>query len=156
MVTALKHGRRHLPHTPFGQATYALYVAICLFALAKGDRWQKVSGGMLLLVAILTVLVQDRIHWLDPEARLFTLDGLLLAYFLGLAVFIGRAWMMVCAAFQLLSTLSHPAAHALRHVDPNAYLALLQLFNYGVYLSVATSVAVGVLGRGRTRREAAP
>jgi len=131
-----------VPHSTFARITYAVFASICLAALWKGDREERMAGVVLLLTTIFTPLIQDRIHWMDPGARFLIEDSLLLVLLLGLAMRHGRTWMLFAAAFQLLSTLSHPAAHLSPRVGPIAYIVIFQLFSYGVYLSLGAGVLV--------------
>ncbi len=152
MVAASSRGMPPLPHTLLARMTYAVFTVICLFALWKGGRLEKASGLVLLLANLTTSIIQDRVHWMDPQARFLIEDCLLLIFFLGLALSYGRIWMIFAAAFQLLSTLSHPAAHFARQIGPTAYIAIFQLFSYGVFISLAVGVAADqeggrVLGR---------
>lgn len=140
MVAAPARGAPPLPHSLFAQISYGLFIVVGLFALLRGDRLMRTAGAVLLAETVLTPLLQDRVDWMDPEARLLALDCVVLAFFLGLALHVGRPWMIVCAAFQLLSTLSHPVAHFLRNIGPLAYLTVVQLFSYGVCLTLALSV----------------
>ncbi len=147
MVVAARTEKPPLPHTLLARITYAVFTAICIFALWKGGRWEKMSGLALLFANITTSLIQDRIHWMDPQARFLIEDCILLVLFLGLAMRYGQAWMIFAAAFQLLSTLSHPAAHFARRIGPIAYIAIFQLFSYGVYLSLGMGVLTRLIRR---------
>jgi hypothetical protein len=126
-----------VPHTQVGWIAYTIFGMLGLFTAWRGRRWERISGFVLLAYTETVVLVQDRVHWMDPGGRLFTTDTILLLYFLALAISFGRIWMIFAAAFQLLVTLSHPAAHFARQVGPTAYLTIVQAFTYGVYLTAA-------------------
>lgn len=142
MVAALARGAPPLPHTLFTQISYAVFIAVGLLALWRGDRLMRAAGWVLIAATVLTPLLQDRVNWMDPAARLLALDCALLGFFLVLAIHVGRPWMIVCAAFQLLSTLSHPVAHLLRNIGPLTYLTIVQLFSYGVCLTLGLAVLV--------------
>lgn len=137
-----------MPHSAFTQVSYAVFIVVGLLALWRGDQPMRFAGAVLIAATVATPLLQDRVNWMDPEARLLALDCVMLSFFLVLALHIGRAWMIVCAAFQLLSTLSHPVAHLLRNIGPLTYLTVVQLFSYGVCLTLG----VAVLAHRRTAR----
>lgn len=140
-----------LPDTTLGRATYAIFALACLLAIWKGDAWKRLTGWVLLAAVVVTPLIQDRLNWMDPALRLFWEDLALLVILLGLAMHVGSAWTIVCAAFQLNCTLTHPAAHFLPFVGPFVYTTILTAFSYGVYLTLGVAVIAEIRGaRGWT------
>jgi hypothetical protein len=131
-----------LPHTLLGMINYVAFNLLSLIAVVFGRRFERLSGAALFISNILTPIIQDKIHWMDPGHRFLVLDITLFAGFLTLALLVGRIWMLIAAAFQLLSTIGHPATYFAHAIGPRAYITVLEVYAYGVYAAAAIGAIV--------------
>lgn len=111
-------------------------LGLCAIAIWRGGKWEQRSG--LLLAAIETVGTAFELNFtiIATAYRHLIVDAIELIYFLALALIIGRPWMIFAAAFQVLSTLTHPASQIANEIGRYAYLSIVIFFSYGVFLSV--------------------
>ncbi len=140
-------------HTPLGQFNYACFTLLSLFAIVGGRRIERWAGLVLFVVNLLTPLVQYKLDWMDQDARFFLVDLAVLAFFLPMALVVGRVWTLFAAAFQLLSTLSHPTAHLLPRIDLMMSMTVDQVCGYGVYSAAGVGALASLMKRRENRRD---
>lgn len=144
-----------MPHTPAGIMSATVCLIVCLYALSTGRTSERV-GAAACLVGLLTVVVQDRVDWLDPERRLLAVDGAMLVIFACLACRTQRKWVIPATAAQLLCVLIHfMVVGRVRDFHQRAYLTAEAAFNYVVLAALAWG-AWGIGRRPLGRRSSAP
>ena len=114
-------------------------ILVCVFALWKGGRIERIVAVAFMTAWLLTLLVEDRWHWGDTQWNVLAVDILLTLFLAWLAMTTGLNWLLFAAAFQLLGVVTHLAVI----VDPGfvakTYLAGLIIWSY---LAIG-SLAVG-------------
>jgi hypothetical protein len=119
-------------------------LAVCLFALWRGQRYERIIAGIFLADGVLAVLLSDQLQ--DPQGSLHIwIDGIELAVIAPIAVRSGAPWLICQAALQLLrfaTVLVH--AYAPEVAEPYAYVSLYIIWNLGSYaiLVIATLLAM--------------
>jgi hypothetical protein len=133
-----------MPKTFVGQLSYLTFLSICALPLLRGRPPERATGAFLALVSIATPLIQDHVHYDDPRGLLTLINLPPLIWLVGLALLIGRPWMLAAAAFELLCTTTEVAHEAVRRlVGAWVYLSTFIAFSWGVYLSLLAGVLFG-------------
>jgi len=86
-----------------------IMLAVCGYAVLKGDRPARLSGLVIALAWAASFLLQDRQNILAPQYLVAALDGVLCLVFFGLTLVFRRTWLMVATASQLLTAFTHVA-----------------------------------------------
>ena len=129
-------------------AGYLVMLAVCLYALARGGRTERLAGGVLAVAFIASGFTQDITDLIGPQLGVFAVDVLLLAALLAMAVRSNRAWVLFAAGFHLLGVLAHLAIALDPSLRAAAYAVVLNLLAYMVFVSLA----VGTWDADRRRR----
>lgn len=140
-----------MPHTLFGQLGAAVTLLACLFAIAKGGSPERLAGFTLLAAELAVVCFQDRVHFLDPQRRLLSIDVVLMVVFGTLLTSYPRKWLLPATALQILSTLLHFAALWSPDIDGFAYISLMALLGYGQLIVLVGGA--GAIARVREKVE---
>jgi hypothetical protein len=141
-----------MPHTLTAQVEALVYLAIGLFALWKGGRYERIVAALFLASLIVVPVLQDRVHYQDPQGRLYLFDAPEALFLIWLAVRTGAAWLIVEAALQLLCFTTE-AVHTYAHQSIGAltYITLLVLWTMAMFLTllIATLMALRRRSAGR-------
>lgn len=111
--------------------------AVSAYALWRGGRVERLVAGANILAWIVTIVVQNRQDWLNPQWGVLAVDVAFLGLLLALVVRTTRTWVMPAASFQLLAVVTHMAIMADRGVRAWAYLTALILWSYLVLITLA-------------------
>ena len=138
--------------SPFVQAVIgaAIALSVCALAVWKGERPEKLAGGVLAINWMASWAVQN--EGPGPEYGIFAIDVLFLLFMLWLALSSGRLWAMFVAAFQLLIVLTHVSVIIDLRLGSFAFFSAYFLWSYLIVLALL----VGTLQAMRRRRMAAP
>lgn len=139
-----------MPETIIGQIGAAFMIAVCAFALLKGDEPERIGGSMFALAWFATLLVQNHGELYDIQWGIFYLDLVLLAVFAGLSWKSRRAWPVWACAFQLLAVMGHIMNMTDMRPPVASFLAVVNLSAYGVM----ACLAVGTFWAWQDRRAA--
>lgn len=130
-----------MPHTPSGQTSALVWMLVCACAAVWGRTPERVGAAACWLAMIATVLVQDRVMWIDPERRLLAIDVGLFIVFACLATSTRRRWVIPAAAAQLLSVLVHfLILQKSQHLNERTFLTAIGSLSYLVILSLGWGV----------------
>jgi len=140
-----------MPHTAYGLFSYAAMLIMSGVALWRGSNAVRAAAGVLLIGTFLFPLVQDRVHWSNWLTPLLAIDLFELVWLVLIASLVGGPWLILAAAFQVLDVateFSH--IYVTGVVEAYVYISLLQVWSWGLYLSVLG----GALAPGWLRRRA--
>ena len=115
---------------------FIVMAAVCLYALLRGGRPEKIAGVVIAVAWAASALLQDRVNILSPQWVVAWLDVVLFLIFLGMTLRWRRGWLMVASATQLLTA----ATHFTQLLDPRLF-ALAVITAYYVW-SYATLIAL--------------
>lgn len=139
-----------MPETIIGQIGAAFMIAVCAFALLKGDEPERIGGSMFALAWFASLLIQGDGELYDIQWGIFYLDLVLLAVFAGLSWKSRRAWPVWACAFQLLAVMGHIMNMTDMRPPVASFLAVVNLSAYGVM----ACLAVGTFWAWQDRRAA--
>lgn len=132
--------------TPAQQAVWLATLAISAIGLAAGDRSVRYGVGLVLSNFILSDMVDPWV-WLSIRVGVATLDGLLFALLVVVAVRSRRWWAHAAAAFALLGFLAHFIALADPSIWWHAYVLLRWCFSAALVLTLLAGVVETPLAR---------
>lgn len=115
---------------------FVVMAVVCLYAILRGGRPEKIAGVVIAVAWAASSLLQDRAHILSPQWAVAWLDVLLFAIFVGMALRWRRGWLILASATQLLTAATHFTAL----LDPRLF-ALAIITAYYVW-SYATLIAL--------------
>jgi hypothetical protein len=113
----------------------------------RGGRVERLVFGFLVTAALLTPLVAQN-NFVTPEWGVFTVDAMVLAVLLGVALFSDRYWPMLAAAAHLIGVGVHLARLVAPDIVPWAYATGSALWAYPVFGALA---AGALMETGRTK-----
>ena len=133
-----------------------IQLAVSAYAIARGGAPERAIGGMLLIAALATLLIPiDRLnpYWTIEWNRL-SIDLLLLAGLLGVALRANRFWPLWVAALQLLTI----GVHGVRLYDPDVLPVVYARLTSQIAYPICAVVLIGTLRfrRRRSRHAARP
>lgn len=82
--------------------------SVCLFALWRGGRDERIVATALLLNTLASKLALGS-NWVEPEYLVLFVDVALFGLLVALALRTTRWWVLWCAAFELLIVVTHVA-----------------------------------------------
>jgi uncharacterized membrane protein len=123
----------------------AALLTCCGLAAWRGRWVERVAAAAMAAAWFASPLAQDDHQILGVQAGVLTVDLLLLAVLLYLALTADRWWTMAAAAFQGVSALVHLAAAIDKQIIPRAYYVAGSLLSY----LVMGALLVGVWNAGR-------
>ncbi len=126
-----------MPHTLLGQLSAGLWVAVCLFALWKGDQTERLAGAFLLIAWLVSLSVWTRLGLTHPVFTVFAVDvvAVLVLGFLGWKS--THSWPIWATAFQAIQATTHIAFAMDLKIGAWAYFAATWIASKGVILSLA-------------------
>lgn len=110
--------------------------AVSAFALWRGGRTERVVAVANIAAWLVTIVVQNRHNWLDPQWGVFCVDVAFLVLLLWCVVRSSRLWILPAAAFQLLAVVTHAAILADDGVRAWTYMTALILWSYLVLITL--------------------
>jgi hypothetical protein len=112
---------------------FVVMAAVCLYALLRGGRPEKIAGVVIAVAWSASSLLQDRIHILSPQWAVAWLDVALFVVFLGMALRWRRGWLIFACATQLLTAATHFTAL----LDPRLFaLAIITAYYIWSYATL--------------------
>lgn len=88
--------------TLYTQIGAVLVVAVLGFAMWKGEEPERGFAGLYLVAWLATMLIQNRSDLFHLQYGMLAIDGVFLAFLIGLAWKTNRVWPSWALAFQLL------------------------------------------------------
>ena len=126
-------------------------ILVCAFALWKGERIERTVAIAFMAAWLLTLIVDDRWRWGDPQWNVIAVDVALLVVLAGLAMTTGLNWLLFAAAFQLLGVATHLAIIVEPRFVAKTYLTGLILWSYLVIASLAVGTWIAWRARDAPR-----
>ena len=123
-------------------------VGVCTYALWRGERPERLTGGAALVAWAATLAVFNRSDLINPQAGILIVDVAFLAFLGWIAFSTGRMWASFATAFQFLTVLSHLAITLDLRIRVLAYLTALALWAY----LVLGALLVGTIAVHRRRK----
>jgi hypothetical protein len=132
----------------------ALLFPICLYALWRGGRDERLVASLCLAGTLATMLAVSplAIRYRGVEGGLALVDLGVLAGFVTVALTSQRFWPLWVAGFQLTTAFGHGLKAIDANLLPQAYGAALQFWAYPILIILA----VGTWRRQRRMHRAAP
>jgi asparagine N-glycosylation enzyme membrane subunit Stt3 len=81
-----------------GTAGFVIMGVVCLYALIRGGRPEKIAAVIIAVAWLASSLLQDRLNILSPQWGVAALDVVLIFVFLGMAVYWRRGWLIFACA----------------------------------------------------------
>jgi hypothetical protein len=128
-------------------------IAVCAYAWIKGDTPARISGGMLMIVAVLAWLIA---HSLPFEARavpMLVTDGLLAFGFLLLALRYASLWLAATMVLQGMQFSLHAYYLVMTPSGHGAYGLVNNLITYAVMACILGGTVIAQRRRQRARAE---
>lgn len=120
-----------------GTAGFVVMGVVCLYALIKGGRPEKIAAVIIAVAWLASSLLQDRLNILSPQWGVAALDAVLFFVFLGMALYWRRGWLIVACATQLLTA----ATHFTQVLDPRLFalgvITAYYLWSYATLMALA-------------------
>jgi hypothetical protein len=120
-----------------GTAGFVIMGVVCLYALIRGGRPEKIAAVIIAVAWLASSLLQDRLNILSPQWGVAALDGVLFFVFLGMAVYWRRGWLIFACATQLLTA----ATHFTQVLDPRLFalgvITAYYLWSYATLVALA-------------------
>ena len=135
--------------TPQAQVNALLALAVCAFALWKGDRPEKLGGGVLAAAWIISDLAQDWPRADGPEYGIMAVDVAYFAFSLWLGLSSGRLWALFVAAFQLLIVLTHVATIIDLRIGQFGFFSAYFIWSYLIIVALAVGTVQAMRRRAR-------
>lgn len=107
--------------------------SVCLFALWRGGRDERIVAAALLVNTIASKLAVGS-DWGEPEYLVLIADVALSAVLLALALRTTKWWVLWCAAFELLIVITHVAIVVDPTVRARSYVTGMIIWSYMVLL----------------------
>jgi len=123
--------------TLYGQITAVTWVAVCAFALLKGEQAERIGGSALLVGWLATLVIQRQVGIQNAALPVMAIDVVLLLVLLGLAWRTDRSWPIWGSAFQLVTVLIHVISLLDLHIGIFAYVTASLVATYGLLACLA-------------------
>lgn len=128
------------------------FASICLYALARGGRPERIGAGIMLAGTILPLATRMLAgeHWTQFEAATFAIDVAALAGFAWIAMPpFDRFWPTWSLGFMMSDVAVHVARAPLTWISALAYETAEAIFAYGLLVALL----VGAIFAARVRHE---
>lgn len=112
---------------------------VCGGAFLKGGVEERLTAAGLLISVGVTVVLRDR-SWPHLQIAGFTMDALVLALLLVIALTTPKYWPLAAAGFQLLAVLTHVGKMIDPQVDQWAYITAIVIWTYLVIIALGVGV----------------
>ena len=134
--------------TLFSQIGAILWLGVCAFAIAKGDRPERLAAGALVIAWLASLTLRSDF---DPSGSVWlvmAIDVTILVMMLGLGWKTDRTWPIWAAGFQAIAVLVHVVVLIDVRIRAIAYISANTIGSYGVLICVAA----GAVHAWRTRQ----
>lgn len=138
-------------HTPTQQIGMAAVIATTVLAFWRGGRTEAAGATVVLVAWIITPFTQDLNIRLGPQLGILTVDAVLLAFLVTLALRSRRYWPLWAAGFHALGTVMHLGAMADPEVVTWAYLTGLFISSYLLLGAIVAGVLLEANRRSSLR-----
>lgn len=128
---------------------WAFLLLICAYAFWRGHREEKIAASVALLATIATrfLISPLSVRYTQVEFGLLAIDVVVLAAFVGIALYSDRFWPLWAAGFQLTVSMSHLIKSIEIDLLPRAYGVAAVFWSYPILLVI-------LIGTWRTHRRA--
>lgn len=110
---------------------------VCLFALTKGGRPERIGAGAFLTGWFLSILAQKYIGYASTQWPILLIDLVVLAIFVALVWKSPRSWPVWASAFQLLAVASHVMVLMQLRPEISAFYTVVNMTGYGIVIALA-------------------
>jgi hypothetical protein len=110
---------------------------VCLFALTKGGRPERIGAGTMLVAWFLSILSQTYLGYASVQWPMFLIDLIVLIVFVALVWKSPRSWPVWACAFQLLTVASHVMVLLKLRPEISAFYTVLNMTGYGIMIAIA-------------------
>lgn len=121
------------------------FSAVCLFAIIRGRRPERLTAVVLIIADILNALPLRSLYWKPIEPTVFFIDLYVAVFFVWLALSSSRWWPLWAAAFYLLAVIMLVINVLDPTIRPYAYYVGEQMWDYLGLMAIF----LGVLIEGR-------
>ena len=127
-------------------------IIVCVFAIIKGGTAERWSGFVVIAAWLASPWVQVAdVH--NPEWFILIIDAVVAIVFVLLLWRTKKLWLVVAAAFQLLTVASHTAMLIDLRITMNTYLMALGIWGVGVLGALLTGTMLHLRSK-RSRNDA--
>ena len=118
---------------------WAILLAICGYALWRGQRDERIVAGICLVASVASFLSLTQWHdrYSNVEYRLLLVDIVTLASFVAVALQSKRFWPLWVAGLQLTTSMGHMLKAIDSSLIPVAYGAALRMWAYPILIILA-------------------
>lgn len=138
--------------TLFSQVGAVLWLAVCAFALLKGDQPERFTAGALVIAWLATLAVHRDTVLSSVPIPVMLIDVILLVLLIGLSWRTDRSWPIWAAAFQAIIVLVHVVTLIDIRIRAIAYLSAQTVGSYGLLICLA----IGTFMAWQTREALRP
>ena len=138
--------------TIFSQDGALLWLALCAFALLKGDQPERFTAGAVIIAWLATLAVHRDTVLAGVPIPVMLIDVLVLVLLIGLSWRTDRSWPVWAAAFQSIIVLVHIVTLIDIRIRAIAYLSAQTVGSYGVLICLA----IGTFMAWQTREAIRP
>lgn len=114
-------------------------VLVCLFALTKGNRPERIGAATVLGGWFLSILAQTYVGYASVQWPTLIIDVIALAIFVALVWKSPRSWPVWASAFQLLAVASHVMVLMKLRPEISAFYTVTNMAGYGVIIALAVA-----------------
>ncbi len=123
-------------HQLIGQASLALMLIVCGWALWRGGKPERLAAAAMVAAWIGTSFVMDR-RFSDIQWATLAVDLALLGVLIGLSLVYRRRWLLAAGGFHLLGVATHGAMMIDDKIQAAPYIVALGLWSCAVVASLA-------------------
>lgn len=110
---------------------------VCLFALTKGGRPERIGAAAFLSGWFLSILAQRMLGYVAMQWPILVIDLVVLSIFVALVWKAPRTWPVWASAFQLLSVTSHVMVLMKLRPEISAFYTVINMAGYGIIIALA-------------------
>lgn len=121
----------------YSQIGAILWLGVCAFALAKGDKPERFAAGALVVGWLLTLAVHRDTDLSGGAWVLMAIDAALFVVLLGIGWKSDRTWPIWAAGFQAIMVLVHVVMMIDLRIRAIAYISAQTVGTYGVLICLA-------------------
>ena len=138
--------------TLYSQIGAILWLGVCAFALAKGDRPERLAAGALVIAWLATLAIHRETDLGVGTIVMMGVEVCLFALFLGLGWKTDRTWPIWAAGFQAITIMVYIVTLIDLRIRAIAYISAQTVGTYGVLICLA----IGTFWAWQTREAIKP